>query len=147
MLKEENQNISEEKLIKLALIFRRFKKGEISYLDMMNLISSEGIGYVNPIVKDINRIKLLKEYQAAIARGEERTYLPEDIDGFRYMLPNGSVKTLKIDRDILLLLAKYGDAESITTLENIEQFQKRHCPGYQPQKIEELIKTPAHRAK
>lgn len=135
----ENAMLSEEKKVKISLIFRRFKKGEISYLDMINLISSEKIGYVNPIVKESNKIKLLKEYLAFQARGEERTYLPSDIDGFRYMLQDGSTSTLIIDRDMLLLLAKYGDEESINTLENIEQFQQRHFPEYQPQKVESLV--------
>lgn len=131
--KKEVNNLSEEQMVRISLLFRKFKKGEITYHEMVTLLISDGIIYLEPLKIDPSGMKLLRDYQAFQTRCETQEYLPTDIKGLRYQQPNGELKTLKIDREFLLLLAKHGDAESIATLEKIEKFEHKHVPTYQPQ--------------
>ena len=117
--------LNDEQINAIGLASRDFRKGKISYQELVTKLESLGFKLC-PILAERKDFTTMKQLEAFKKRTQDLNFIGSDIRS--YLLTNDKQEKIifRDDRCALEVMAKFGDEESAKDLEKIERFEKKY---------------------
>ena len=125
IIRNYNEVLSENEIVKIGLIIRKFEREQISYKQLNQLLKDENVE-LTPHFHEFTKFRMsTMEQEEKKKRFETKQYDAGDFDGYLISGNNYKNVLIKYDRQMIDILAKNGDEDAIRTRNILVKWEER----------------------